>query len=186
MNRVLILGGFGLPALGARGAGISTSVTFTVEAALAAGVLLRGGRPAALRGAPRASREEYVEEARAVGRIAFPALLERALYHAGYLGFVAILALLGDAPMAANQALLSVESICYLSADGFGVAAAALVAQKLGAARPEEAVRAARLSAGPSASAPSRCSSSHSRSWRRGRSSPRPCGAPGGHARCSR
>ncbi len=146
MNRVLILGAFGIPSLGARGAAISTSVTFTLEAALAIGALLQPHRPAALRGAPSAGRAGYVAEGKAIGRIALPALLERMLYHAGYLGFVAILALLGDAPMAANQALLSVESICYLSADGFGIAAAALVAQKLGAARPADAARAARLS----------------------------------------
>ena len=146
MNRVLILGAFGLPALGARGAAISTSVTFTLEALLSVGALLQARRPASLRGSVPGDMDAYVHEGRAIAHIAFPALLERMLYHAGYLAFVAILALLGDAPMAANQALLSVESICYLSADGFGIAAAALVAQKLGAARPRDAVRAAQLS----------------------------------------
>ena len=72
-------------------------------------------------------------------------MLERILYHAGYLGFIVVLGRLGDASMAANQSLISVESICFLSADGFGLAAAALVAQKLGAGERLEAPRAARI-----------------------------------------
>ncbi len=148
LNRVLILGAWGVPALGARGAGISTAATFTLEAAAALVVLLRPSRPASLILSAPGAREDYAREARAIAHIAGPSVLERVLYHGGYLGFVAIIALLGDAPMAANQALLSVESICYLSADGFGIAAAALVAQKTGAGLPGEAESAARISAG--------------------------------------
>jgi len=147
MNRVLILGAWGVPALGARGAGISTAITFTLEACIALAVLSRPTRVASLRGGATALRAAYVDEGRAVLGIALPSLFERLLYHGGYLGFVAMIALLGDAPMAANQALLSVESICFLSAEGFGIAAAALVAQKLGAKSPREAERAARISA---------------------------------------
>ena len=131
LNRVLILGAFGLPALGPLGCGISTAVTFTLEAALAVAVLFFRARPVTLRGGDD-SWVHVRHEGRAIARIGLPAMLERVLYHAGYLGFVAIIALLGDASMAANQALISIESICFLSGDGFGVAAAALVAQSLG------------------------------------------------------
>jgi MATE family multidrug resistance protein len=124
MNYVLI------PKLGARGAGISTAITFALEAGLAT------TGESAMRG-----------EARMLARIAVPAFAERVLYHVGYVGYVLIIARLGDASMAANQSLISVESICFLSADGFGIAAAALVAQKLGAGEPEAAVKVARIGA---------------------------------------
>ena len=144
-----------IPVLGARGAGISTAVTFGLEAVLATLALMSVTRPVSLR-----ARGEKIEksgtfmgesanrtEARMLARIAVPAFLERVLYHVGYLGYVLIIARLGDAAMAANQSLISVESICFLSADGFGIAAAALVAQKLGAGEPEAAQRVARIGA---------------------------------------
>jgi putative MATE family efflux protein len=148
LNRVLILGAFGVPAMGMVGAGISTTATFTLEAILTCAALLRRDRPVTLRRiAHAAPPTPYAAEARELLKIANPAVLERILYHLGYQGFVFVLGQLGDAPMAANQSLISVESICWLSADGFGVAAAALVAQKLGARAPQEAERAARISA---------------------------------------
>jgi MATE family, multidrug efflux pump len=161
LNRVLILGAFDVvPALGARGAGISTAITFGLEAILATLALLRRSRPVCLRaplspagrGAaheePGRAASEHPEgrvgdEAWKLARIAAPAFFERVLYHLGYVGYVLLVAHLGDAAMAANQSLISVESICFLSADGFGIAAAALVAQKLGANRPADARRAA-------------------------------------------
>jgi MATE family multidrug resistance protein len=131
LNRVLILGAFGVPALGPRGCGISTAVTFTLEALAVVAVLGWRPLPVSLRG-PTQDWVHIRHEGRALAKVAIPSLFERFLYHAGYLGFVAIIALLGDAPMAANQALISIESICFLSGDGFGVAAASLVAQSLG------------------------------------------------------
>ena len=176
LNRALILGAFGVvPAMGARGAGVSTAVTFAIEAALATlaltsrarGVSLRADAPVAsassgseasasassgaaadsregeARAAPRAVRDE----ARQLVRVGVPAFLERVIYHVGFMVYAFVVVGLGDAAMAANQSLISVESICFLSADGFGVAAAALVAQKLGAGKPDEARRAAWIAA---------------------------------------
>ncbi len=150
LNRVLILGAFGVPAMGTRGAGISTAVTFATEALLAGWALSSPSRPGSFRspaGAHPGLAGAWRAEARRLARISVPAVLEKILYHVGYVGFVAIVWRLGDLAMAANQAVLSVEAICYLSADGFAIAAASLVAQKLGAGRPGEAMLAARTAA---------------------------------------
>lgn len=153
MNRALILGvGTVIPAMGARGAGISTAVTFGLEAVLATVVLLGPTRAVSLRrragGAKGEENDgESESELRLLTRIALPALVERVLYHVGYVGWVLVIARLGDAAMAANQSLISIESICFLSGDGFGIAAAALVAQKLGAKEPESARKVAGVAA---------------------------------------
>lgn len=141
LNRVFILGALGVPALGARGAAISTALTFALEAAALLGALSRQSGAVSIRGpVDRASvRAEWGPFA----SVALPAVFERVVYQAGFLGFVAMIAQLGDAAMAANQALISIESISFLSADGFGVAAAAMVAQKLGAGEGAMARRAA-------------------------------------------
>ena len=194
--------------MGPRGCGISTAVTFALEAFATTAVLVWRPRPVGLRGASN----DWVHvrhEGRAIARIAFPSLLERILYHSGYLGFVAIIALLGDAAMAANQALISIEAVCFLSGDGFGIAAAALVAQSLGRDDARASERFARRAAeyavlmltalgllafllrrpllqafssdppsSPRGSARSRCSFWRSRSWPSASSSGSRCAAP--------
>ena len=141
LNYVLI------PRYGAQGAGISTACTFGLEAALATLALTSTARPVSLRSRSISTRPSARAEGRVLAAIALPAFFERVLYHVGYVGYVLIIVRLGDAAMAANQSLISVESICFLSADGFGIAAAALVAQKLGAGEPAAAQQVARISA---------------------------------------
>lgn len=149
MNAVLI------PAMGARGAGVSTVVTFGVEAALGVGALTSVGRGVSLRRRREGDEREPgtgnggegEREARELAKVAGPAFLERVIYHVGYVGYVLVIAKMGDAAMGANQALISVESICFLSADGFGIASAALVAQKIGAEKGEDAARVMKIAA---------------------------------------
>ena len=138
-----------IPRFGAQGAGISTACTFGMEAALATLALMSTARPVSLRSTRPSpgSTASARGEGRVLAAIALPAFFERLLYHVGYVGYVLIIVRLGDAAMAANQSLISVESICFLSADGFGIAAAALVAQKLGAGDPAAAQQVARISA---------------------------------------
>lgn len=143
LNQVLILGGLGIPALGVQGAGISTALTFVLEALALCALLARRGSPLSLR--PFSFPNDARTEAREIGRIAWPAVIERSLLHTGFLLYSGIIGLLGDTAMAANQGLISVESICFTSADGLGVAAAAIVAKKVGEGRPDEAREGAKV-----------------------------------------
>lgn len=147
-NRVLILGAFGIPASGIRGAGISTAITFALQAGLLATLAFRRGwldrdRAAALSpgnslGLPTPTR---AEELRAMLAVGGPALGERAIYHTGFLAYVAMIAGLGDVAMAANQSLIAIESVCFNAADGFGAATAATIARARGAALGKGPVR---------------------------------------------
>ncbi len=170
-----------IPRFGIRGCAVSTASTFALEALLGLAALSSRSAPVSLRahgGAPPI--RELGATAREILAIGWPAIVERVLYQSGFMGYVAIIGLLGDTVMAGNQALISVESICFMSADGFGIAAASLVAQKLGAKKPEEASRAARIAARDAAVAlttlglrSSRCARSCCPSSRRTRTSSR-------------
>lgn len=125
-----------IPSFGALGAGLASSTAMVVQSIALVLWLSRrsdvltlvgaGGEKAALR---------------RVLKVSLPAVAERIVQHIGFYGFVVMVGLLGPAAMAANQSLVSLESIAFLSADGIGIAAAAVVAQNLGAKRPDDAKR---------------------------------------------
>ncbi len=130
-------GRFGLPGMGARGAGLSTALTFVLEAALTLWALSRSIRPFRWPWHEVMGRDDL----RALVRVSLPAATEKVIYHAGYIAFVWMIALLGDDGMAANQALIAIEAITFTTVEGFATACGALVAQELGAGRPTRARR---------------------------------------------
>jgi len=138
---ILIFGRFGAPEMGIRGAAVGTASTMAIEGLLLTAALLSSRSRIPLRRTPVDGKAD-LDALRRVLRVSGPAFGEKSAYHGGYLVFVAIIGLLGAAAMAANQALVAIEAVCFLSADGFGVAAGAVVAQKLGAGKPGEAERA--------------------------------------------
>lgn len=139
INYFLIFGNWGSPALGVRGAAIGSVAALAINAIVLIILLSRKKAVLTLRG--RGGEKEAIAR---VLRIAWPAFGEEFVQHLGYFGYVAMLTALGSAAMAANQALISIELICFLAADGFGIASATIVAQYLGADRPHKANQGAR------------------------------------------
>jgi putative MATE family efflux protein len=157
-NWTLVFGHFGLPRLGATGSALGSVIAATLEATLALAILSRASGKVSLRAGDDGALAR-------VDRRSFSALLgvtygsfgERVVYHIGYLLFVRFVTSLGARAMAANQSLLAIESVCFLTADGFSVAAGALVAQHLGASQPALARKAGWLAAGQCALALAAC-----------------------------
>ena len=83
-----------------------------------------------------------------VVRLSIPAFGEKIAFHTAFVIFAAYVGHLGALEMSANQALIAIESLGFMVAHGFSIAASALVAQKLGAQRPNEATAVGWISAG--------------------------------------
>jgi putative MATE family efflux protein len=152
LNWLFIFGNLGAPRLGAQGSALASVIALVVQVAILVAVLAARRSPAPLRGrgGERAALVRML-------KVAWPSLFERLVQHAGFFGFVLLIGALGAQAMAANQALVSIESICFLSGDGFGIAAAAIVAQRLGAKEPGQAMLAGTVSVGLSVALLSAC-----------------------------
>ncbi|MFO0611182.1 MAG: MATE family efflux transporter [Polyangiaceae bacterium] len=133
----LVFGVGGLPALGIRGAAIGAASAMLIQGAMLVYALAR--RCDVLPFAGVVADLRVRETLRRLLRVSAPSYLEKLVYNGGYVLFVVVIARLGDAAMAANQAMVSIEAVCFLSADGFGIAAGALVARKLGAGEKDDA-----------------------------------------------
>jgi len=145
----LAFGLFGAPAMGIRGIALGTMTAYLLGG-LTTVVLLLGGATR-LRLMPGHFRIERRELANIL-RIGMPSWLEGMLLWIGQFGIVIFvinptdLAIgVSGVTMAAHGAVLRIESMAFLPGFGFGIAAAALVGQYLGAGRADESRRAARL-----------------------------------------
>jgi putative MATE family efflux protein len=126
-----------IPELGAAGAALATALNYVVQCGMITWVLQRERCPVRVERlfgrspSDKAGERERVAR-RELLRLSSPAVVERVVIHVGYVVFAGLVTTLGATAMAANQALLTLESICFLGAEGFGIAAATVVGQFLG------------------------------------------------------
>ncbi len=134
-NVVLVYGLLGFPALGVLGAGIATSA-----ARLAGAVLLYIPYLSGKTLLPVNLHRDFKCNAPLVKRLArvgIPGTIERLLMSTAFLFYVRMVAGLGSASYAAHAIGVNAESLSYMPAQAFSIAATTLVGQYLGAQQPE-------------------------------------------------
>jgi MATE family multidrug resistance protein len=134
----LIFGELGLPQLGVAGAGIATSIAEWINF-LALFYFFRHSEVTRsfVTGVAAISREQI----RRLMRMGLPVGGQWWLEMASFALFLTLVARMGDAPMAASQAFISLLSISFMQAYGLGIAVSTLVGQYIGAKDLEAAER---------------------------------------------
>jgi len=136
LDYVLIFGHLGAPPLGVLGAAIASTVAVYVGLTAYVVLGLRVGRADGfLRGIPDG------QTMRALLRMSLPAAMQQVLFFAGLTAFYVILGAIGTADLAAGTVLVTLMLVAILPANAFGLAAASLVGQSLGAGKPNDADR---------------------------------------------
>ena len=139
LTSILIYGRLGLPALGIRGAAMAVIIAQIVGAVLALYCLTRLHGTLTVSAALK-YRLDLLEVKRVLA-IGVPAAVEMIFWQAATIILMRLIVQFGTAELAAHQLGLTAESLSFMPAVGFGIAATALVGQSLGAKRPQQAER---------------------------------------------
>lgn len=133
---VLIFGHFGMPELGVRGAAIGSAVAAWVGTGVYFWHGLRNARQAGfLHGIPS------MESMLTMFRLSMPSGVQQLFFAGGMTAFLWVIGKVGTASLAASNVMMNLVLVAVLPAVGFGLAAASLVGQALGAAEPKDAER---------------------------------------------
>lgn len=141
---VLIFGKLGFPALGSQGAAIATGTAQILGAAITFYYLFRGSGIIKLSFRKLFTFEK--ESVKSLVRLSVPAGLEVTMNEGSRLISSFWIAQLGTVAYAAHSVAVAGESLSFMPGYGFAVAAATLVGQRLGAGKPEEAVKSTKRS----------------------------------------
>ncbi len=126
----LIFGELGLPELGVAGAGIATSVAEWTNFGMLFYFFRRSTISRAFATTPVAPD---LAQIRRLMRTGLPVGGQWWLEMTSFALFLTLVARMGDAPMAASQAFISLLSISFMQAHGLGIAVSTLVGQYIGA-----------------------------------------------------
>lgn len=130
LSYALIFGNFGFPALGVVGAGWAANIAQAVGAVLAIYIMLY--RQVDIGFKLKGLRFQK-DEVKAVLGIGLPTSVENLLMQFGQIMLTSLVVSFGTVPLAAHQQGLTAESLSYMPAIGFGIAATAFVGQSMGA-----------------------------------------------------
>lgn len=143
-NYGLILGNFGLPALGIQGAAIGTVCAQAIAAGLMAFFLWRGVVPGLKANfVPRTMDRPL---ARDLFRVGWPAAADMVILNASFLTIIGLLGRVDQSAVAAHGIGLRVQALAFVPGMSIAQATGAMVGQALGAGRVEEARRVVRAS----------------------------------------
>lgn len=132
----LIFGHFGLPEMGAAGAGYATSISLVCGTGLYGVLGLLQARENGF-----LSSRKLGEVLPVVVRLSVPAGFQQVVFSAGFVVFFVIAGEVGTAALAASNVLVNLALLCILPGLGFGLAGASLVGQALGAGDRDDARR---------------------------------------------
>ncbi|MFP4153059.1 MAG: MATE family efflux transporter [Alkalispirochaeta sp.] len=136
-NYALIFGAFGFPALGVRGAAISTAIARLVEVAIILTVVYRRNGPTAVRGADFRSLDRAF--ATAYFNRALPVIVNEILWSTGFVLYTVVFGRMGTSFLAAYNISDTVGRLMLVFFIGTGNATAVLIGNMIGAGRSEEA-----------------------------------------------
>lgn len=137
-NYLLIGGNLGFPALGVTGAALATVLGFAVALVLSLiSILGHSKNNGFLRLSFKADWRLHSDTVRAITRVGGNAMIEQVAMRIGFFVYARIVADLGTKAFAAHQVCMQFLNITFTVGDGIGIAATALVGQKLGEKRPD-------------------------------------------------
>lgn len=134
-NAILIYGLFGLPALGATGAGISTSLSQVFGTIMLVRYISKKDSTIHI-----TLKEKFKVDSDIIYnlvKIGFPALLEQLALRGGILIFTKVVTSLGTLAYATHQICLNILSLSFTPGQAFGIAASTLAGRSLGAEKPD-------------------------------------------------